>query len=86
MPAYDYACRKCGHRFERRFKLSAPLPKRVACPSCKSVRTHRLIAAPRLRTFDASADAADAPVDDLPKLLGRKELAEISKKTAKNAP
>lgn len=86
MPAYDYACQKCGQRFERRFKLSAPLPKRVPCPNCKSTRTHRLVGAPRLRTFDASADAADAPVDDLPKLLGRKELAEITRKKAKHAP
>lgn len=86
MPTYDYECRKCGRRFERRFKLSATLPKRVGCPNCKSTRTDRLISAPRLRTFDASADAADEPVDDLPKMLGRKEVAESTRKKAKYAP
>jgi putative FmdB family regulatory protein len=32
MPAYDYACRDCGHRFELRQKMSdAPAE---SCPQC----------------------------------------------------
>lgn len=32
MPAYDYACRDCGHRFELRQKMSdAPAE---TCPQC----------------------------------------------------
>lgn len=32
MPLYEYACKKCHHRFERIQKFSDPHPKK--CPKC----------------------------------------------------
>ena len=32
MPLYEYKCVKCGHRFERIEKLSAPITQK--CPKC----------------------------------------------------
>ncbi|HYC76529.1 MAG TPA: zinc ribbon domain-containing protein, partial [Planctomycetota bacterium] len=43
MPTYDYACRKCGDRFERFQSMKdAPL---VVCPKCKAKALERLIGA-----------------------------------------
>jgi len=40
MPAYEYLCDACGHRFERRQKMSdAPIE---SCPQC-AVSVRRLI-------------------------------------------
>jgi len=41
MPVYEYACEKCGHRFEQRRKVSdRPASK---CPHCRS-RVKRVFA------------------------------------------
>jgi putative FmdB family regulatory protein len=40
MPTYEYKCPKCGTRFERVQKISAPSGAR--CPKCKA-RAERLI-------------------------------------------
>ncbi len=41
MPTYDYACPKCGHRFEQFQKMTdAPLRR---CPRCKKLGIKRLI-------------------------------------------
>jgi putative FmdB family regulatory protein len=31
MPTYDFGCRACGNRFERRRAMAAPNP---SCPAC----------------------------------------------------
>lgn len=41
MPIYEYACRQCGHRFERLVSMSAPPP---ACPEC-GAETRKLVSA-----------------------------------------
>jgi putative FmdB family regulatory protein len=41
MPTYEYRCRKCGHRFDRFQRITAP-PVR-SCPRCRSRRVERLI-------------------------------------------
>ena len=33
MPVYEYACTKCGHRFEQRRRVTDPPPSR--CPECR---------------------------------------------------
>ena len=41
MPIYEYACRACGHEFEREQRISdAPIR---TCPSCKARQARRLI-------------------------------------------
>lgn len=40
MPAYDYKCPQCGHRFEARHGMNAPAP---ACPNCHHADVQRLI-------------------------------------------
>ena len=41
MPVYEYACRACGHEFEREQRISdAPIKK---CPKCGALKAKRLI-------------------------------------------
>ena len=41
MPIYEYACKGCGHEFEREQRISeAPLKK---CPSCGALKARRQI-------------------------------------------
>jgi putative FmdB family regulatory protein len=41
MPVYEYACRACGHEFEREQRISdAPIKK---CPKCGALQAKRLI-------------------------------------------
>lgn len=41
MPIYDYACKACGHEFEREQRIhDAPVRK---CPKCKKLQAKRLI-------------------------------------------
>jgi putative FmdB family regulatory protein len=44
MPIYEYACRGCGHRFERLVRRSSdPVEQRVTCPSCQSDDLEQLL-------------------------------------------
>lgn len=60
MPIFEYACRRCGHRFEELVLTGNP---RVACPRCRSHRPQKLVSrvyaykteAQRLRDFDPAA-------------------------------
>ncbi|MDB5326154.1 MAG: putative regulatory protein FmdB family [Phycisphaerales bacterium] len=58
MPMYEYACRACGHQFEKlakTFDAAAP-----TCPKCESAETGR-----ELSTFAVGADggkSASMPV------------------------
>jgi putative FmdB family regulatory protein len=41
MPTYEYACKGCGHEFEREQRISeAPIKK---CPSCGAMKARRQI-------------------------------------------
>lgn len=88
MPIYEYRCAQCGATFERWFASHQEMPKaKVTCPSCNSRRVRRLITAARMKSGgDTTAgEAADAG-DDSPTstgLLGRKEIAEITKRRQK---
>ncbi len=42
MPLYEYECAKCGHRFEKIEKVTAPA--RQKCPKCGGKATRRLAA------------------------------------------
>jgi len=42
MPTYDYACRKCGHIFQRTEKIVEHGHKKVSCPKCKSLRVEQV--------------------------------------------
>ena len=44
MPLYDFRCQECGVRFEKRLSFSQS-DTRVACPTCASQHTRRLISA-----------------------------------------
>lgn len=46
MPAYDYQCEVCGHRFEATHGINEQGPK--TCPECKKRRVRRVFAAPAL--------------------------------------
>ena len=44
MPAYDYKCNDCGHRFEERQSFYAdPV---AACPLCESAASRQFVAVP----------------------------------------
>ena len=41
MPVYEYACKGCGHEFEREQRISDPPLKK--CPSCGALKARRQI-------------------------------------------
>jgi len=43
MPTYEYECRACGHRFEKRQPITAAAIK--MCPACSKKKVVRLIGA-----------------------------------------
>ncbi|PJF47933.1 MAG: zinc ribbon domain-containing protein [Chloroflexi bacterium] len=87
MPIYEYHCAQCGERFERWFASHQKAPKGGgACPFCNSRRVRRLISAARVRSGDATSASDAAEGDDSPTptgLLGRKEIAEITRRRQK---
>ena len=50
MPTYDYACKKCGHRFERVEKISEHGAKKVKCPECTSTRVEQVFSSYFVKT------------------------------------
>jgi len=50
MPTYAYACRKCGHEFQRREKISEHGEKKVRCPGCKSTRVEQVFTPVSVKT------------------------------------
>jgi len=43
MPTYEYACKACGHEFEREQRITEPPLK--TCPKCRKRQAQRLISA-----------------------------------------
>ncbi len=82
MPIYEYQCNVCGRRFDHWFPTfnaatNNPMP---ACPACGATSTQRLIS--RVAVHCSSGDAAttetsETPVEEKPKVFGRKELNQI---------
>lgn len=56
MPMYEYACRACGHQFEKLVKTFDAAKEAAECPSCHSKQTGR-----ELSVFAVGADGAKAP-------------------------
>jgi putative FmdB family regulatory protein len=56
MPIYDYACQRCGHRFEL-LVLAATTP---VCPACGSGDLTRLLSAPAVQTSGTRALGLEA--------------------------
>ena len=44
MPMYDFACRECGHPFEKKLRMSQSSDPQE-CPGCGSMNTRRRIGA-----------------------------------------
>lgn len=88
MPIYEYRCAQCGETFDRLFPSHQKMLKaKVTCPHCNSRKVRRLISAARVKSSAATttSDATDAG-DDMPGangLLGRKEIAEITRRRQK---
>jgi putative FmdB family regulatory protein len=54
MPTYDYACRKCGHNFQRIEKISDHGTKKIKCPECKSTRVEQVFTSVFVKTAKKS--------------------------------
>ena len=52
MPMYEYACRKCGHSFEKLVRSMSGSEK-IACPKCESKETDR-----KLSVFAVSSEGS----------------------------
>jgi len=53
MPAYEFACEKCGHVFTIERPMSGTL-KAPACPECRSSATHQVLSAFYAKTIKKS--------------------------------
>lgn len=90
---YEYKCAKCGHRFEKIEKVSAP--NRQKCPKCKRM-AQRMQSAPAIQfkgsgwyvtdygrktsDGDAKPEKSDKPAE------GAKESKETKEKSEKKEP
>ena len=91
MPIYEYRCAKCGHEFEQFFSSHKKMTEsKIICANCHSKRVTRLMSVSRVASGDvgmterfdrANHEASTAPGAN--GLLGRKEIAEITKKRKK---
>ena len=50
MPTYDYACKKCGHSFQKIEKISEHGSRKVHCPECKSTRIEQVFGSVFVKT------------------------------------
>jgi putative FmdB family regulatory protein len=88
MPIFDYRCLSCSHAFEKLVRVSSskkPVAK-ISCPQCGAARVRRLVSVVRVAAAlgDGAAagdDAAALPAE--PKLFGRKELNEVTRRRKK---
>ena len=54
MPTYEYACRKCGHAFQKIEKISDHGAKKVRCPKCKSLKVEQTFSGGFVKTSKKS--------------------------------
>ncbi len=76
MPLYEYECSKCGKRFEKIEKVTAP--HRQKCPDC-GARADRLLAAPAIQFRGSgwySTDYAGKSREDKPEAKEAKDGKE----------
>jgi putative FmdB family regulatory protein len=81
MPLYDYACKECGHTFERTLKISdMKKPEGEACPSCnkEGVIYKTLAGAPPLADPTRLGDTKKLPGDF------KEVLAKIHERTPRS--
>ncbi|MBU6247830.1 MAG: zinc ribbon domain-containing protein [Xanthomonadaceae bacterium] len=62
MPIYAFACKACGHAFDRLQKLSDPDPG--ACPACGADQVQRQVTAPAFRLAGSGWYETDFKKDD----------------------
>jgi putative FmdB family regulatory protein len=60
MPLYEYACRSCGHRFERRLRFEERLQTQT-CPACQHTETVLCLSAPSFIGASAKTDGPTCP-------------------------
>jgi putative FmdB family regulatory protein len=81
MPIYEYECTGCGARFDKLFLSLSRIPAEIACPTCQSADTRRLISAPAVHTDKGGSiesGAAEAAAPAKSPVFGRKELNEAT--------
>ncbi|MDG2107304.1 MAG: zinc ribbon domain-containing protein [Woeseiaceae bacterium] len=76
MPIYDYACKRCEHRFDVLQKISDP--KLVDCPECGEPSLKKMLSAPKFRLKGKGWYETDFKTGDQRNLAG-----ESDKKSAK---
>lgn len=54
MPAYEFACEKCGNRFTVTRPMSSVRAKVPPCPKCKSATTRQVFSAFYAKTIKKS--------------------------------
>jgi putative FmdB family regulatory protein len=54
MPTYDFACRKCGHEFQKIQKISEHGTKKLRCPKCKSQKVEQVFTSVFVKTSKKS--------------------------------
>lgn len=59
MPIYDYACKACGHRFERIMKAGEGAPD---CPACGGAETIKQAAPFRTNAWSTFLDGMEKRV------------------------
>ncbi|HEY63785.1 MAG TPA: zinc ribbon domain-containing protein [Caldilineae bacterium] len=87
MPLYEYRCAACGHRFDHwfaTFQAAEEEEDSLACPTCGSSSVSRLFSRVAIHVAGEASDSDDSseskeeePVEEKPKVFGRKELNEI---------
>ena len=91
MPLYEYECAKCGRRFEKIEKVTAP--RKQKCPKC-SGRAERLFSSPAIQfkgsgwyiTDYASRGAAKSDSAESKETKEAKEVKEAKESKEKKEP
>jgi putative FmdB family regulatory protein len=62
VPLYEYACRKCGEKFEQLVRSMKAADDPAKCPRCGSDQTARSLSVFAVSSTSGSAGASDAPM------------------------
>ena len=82
MPAYDYKCKACGHRFEKTQRITEP--SGALCPACGDAACERLITGGTFHLKGSGWYASDYANKKAPEAAGgtAKDEATDTAKTA----